>query len=96
MTQNLPAQVCSVMDTDGQIHPRWVRFRNYDGRVISAKILRVVKESSDRNNFYKSFLCTTEQYGQEQKFCLTYKFQEHNWIVRLCSNEEEYNYILNN
>lgn len=69
---SFPAQVASITDTDGTIHPQWFRFKNSDGELITIRNLRIKRESPDSNLIGKNFLCVSAVYGQEQEFfCVT-------------------------
>ena len=46
-----PAQVCTVTDTDGTIHPVWVKYQDPEDGLVAIKINEVKKQSPDYKQF---------------------------------------------
>lgn len=91
---SFPAQVASITDTDGTIHPQWFRFKNSDGELITIKNFRIKRESPDSNLIGKNFLCVSALYGQEQEFFLCYNYSRHTWTIEYRTTEQERQYLL--
>lgn len=91
---SFPAQVASITDTDGTIHPQWFRFKNSDGELITIKNFRIKRESPDSNLIGKNFLCVSAVYGQEQEFFLCYNYSRHTWTIEYRTTEQERQYLL--
>ena len=53
------AQVSAVFDMNGQIHPRWCRFKNGLGEIITVESLTVERENSVDDRIQRAFLCST-------------------------------------
>lgn len=59
---SIPAQVCCVTDTDGTIHPKWIRFKDENEGIITIQNLEILKEHTDA--IWNNFLCSALMYGQ--------------------------------
>lgn len=88
------AQVSAVFDMDGHIHPRWLRFRNSLGEVVTVEKLTVEEEGPTNNLSLRSFRCSTYMYGRRQEFCLCYSINSHSWTIEYRSTEAGYRYLL--
>lgn len=88
------AQVSAVFDMDGHIHPRWLRFRNSLGEVVTVEKLTVEEEGPNENISLQSFRCSTYMYGRRQEFCLCYSINSHSWTIEYRSTESGYRYLL--
>lgn len=51
---SFPAQVAAVFDTDGKIHPKWLRFRNSLGEIVFLNNLTIEQEGSDAMLYTKT------------------------------------------
>lgn len=91
---SFPAQVAAVFDTDGKIHPKWLRFRNSLGEIVFLNNLTIEQEGSDAHALHKNFLCSAYLYGRKQTFCLCYRMNSKTWSVEYRSSEKEYLYLL--
>ena len=49
------AQVSAVFDMNGQIHPRWCRFKNGLGEIITEESLTVERENSVDDRIQRAF-----------------------------------------
>lgn len=74
-------QVSAVFDMNGQIHPRWCRFKNVLGEVITVESLTVERENSVDDPIHRAFLCSTYMYNRKRYFCLCYHISFHTWTV---------------
>ena len=88
------AQVSAIFDTDGRIHPRWCRFKNGLGEIITVESLTVERENSVDDPIHRAFLCSTYMYNRKRYFCLCYHITFHTWTVEQRMSIEEYNYLL--
>ena len=91
---SFPAQVAAVFDTDGKIHPKWLRFRNSLGEIVFLNNLTIEQEGSNAHALHKNFLCSAYLYGRKQTFCLCYRMNSKTWSVEYRSSEKEYRYLL--
>lgn len=87
-------QVSAVFDMNGQIHPRWCRFKNGLGEIITVESLTVERENSVDDRIQRAFLCSTYMYNRKRYFCLCYNISFHTWTVEQRISIEEYNYLL--
>ncbi len=91
-----PAQVCTVTDTDGTIHPVWVKYQDPEDGLVAIKINEVKKQSPDYMKSVKSFLCTGVMHKRLLLFCLCYSYSSRRWTIEFRTDPEEYNRIINN
>lgn len=89
---SIPAQVCCVTDTDGTIHPKWIRFKDENEGIITIQNLEILKEHTDA--IWNNFLCSALMYGQIQKFILCYNYGRHKWTIEYRANETDRKYLL--
>lgn len=85
-TLSIPAQVFSVTDTNGNITPIHVRFKNTQDEILKPNMKQM----------HASYLCSTVQYDRVLKFVLCYNYARHTWTIEFRDTAEEYNYIINN
>lgn len=93
-TLSIPAQVFSVTDTNGNIIPIHVRFRNTQDEIETYNKIEILKPNMKQ--MHASYLCSTVQYNSVLKFVLCYNYARHTWTIEFRNTAEEYNYILNN
>lgn len=89
---SIPVQVCSVTDTDGTIHPKWIRFKNENEELIAIQNLEIIKTHSDA--VWNNFLCLSPMYGQKQQFILCYNYGRHKWTIEYRKDEKDRRYLL--
>lgn len=94
MNGSFPAQVSAVFDTNGDIHPRWVKFENEQGEIVKINQIEVMKENPKEDKISRNYLCRAYVYNQPKRFCLCYNMYFHSWSVEVRSSEKDYRFLV--
>ncbi len=92
--ESYKAQVSAVFDMDGHIHPRWCRYRNSLGEVITIEKINVEQENSEFDKIHRNFMCSTYMYCRKQEFCLSYNLQSHSWTIEYRTSAGGYRFMI--
>lgn len=91
---SFPAQVCAVFDTDGTMHPQWVRFKNADDEIITLQNFIILRENSNFDKIWKNFLCTSKTIRDGKEFFLCYNYTRHVWEIEYNVSLDRKKYLL--
>lgn len=76
---DIPVQMISCTDTNGNITPIRFRFRDRDGKLITVTIDKVLSEDQGGNRIGANFSCSAVIHGDRKTFTLWYNYFAHEW-----------------